>query len=151
MNLEKVNLGDFEGRVSYLNSNMKNYKSTTDHSVRSKVECQINKELELGNYQVVSNKPQVSSSLGAVPKPYDSIRLIHDLSRPNGGVNAFVEDSSCVYNTVDQATDLIGENSVLNKKDLRATYRIVPIRPSNFQYMGLSWLSLVIQMNAPSW
>ena len=118
---------------------MSNYKSATVANVK-KVENQIAKELEAGNYLRVKSPPRVVSSLGAVPKTNGSIRLIHDLSRPNGGVNAFVEDSSVSYSTVDYATSLMSPGCFLSKVDLKAAYRSVPIHPNNYPYTGLSWL-----------
>ena len=126
-----------EGKQPPLNANMRNYNSVLTHDF-SKAEKQIAHEIECGNYRVVQT-PQVISSLGAVAKPNGSIRLIHDLSRPLGGVNAFVADSSCSHNTVDFATNLMSDGCFLSKVDLKAAYRSVPICPRNFAYTGLKW------------
>ena len=127
-----------EGKKPDFTSIMENYKSAT-LLYRGKAESQIVKELELGNYFLCPSRPKVTSSLGAIPKQNGSIRLIHDLSRPAGGVNKFIESSSCSYNTVDMATKLMKPSCFLSKVDLKAAYRSVPIHPDNYDYMGISW------------
>ena len=99
----------------------------------------VHRRVRNGNFILVEKKPMVISSLGAVPKPNGSIRLIHDLSRPFGGVNQFVEDSSVSYNTVDMATKKMIPGAFLTKIDLKAAYRSIPIDPKNYDYTGLSW------------
>ena len=127
-----------EGKQPIFAADMQNYKSTTHENV-SKVERQIKSEIELGNYRIVNKKPSVISSLGAVSKSNGGIRLIHDMSRPLGGINSFVENSSCSYNTVDLATNCMKPNCYLTKLDLKAAYRSIPIASTNFKYTGLSW------------
>ena len=103
------------------------------------MERQIVEELELGNYCITKTRPQVVSSLGAITKSNGSIRLIHDLSRPSGGVNQFIDSSSSSYKTVDGATQMMKPSCYLSKLDLRAAYRSVPIHPDNYKFTGLSW------------
>jgi hypothetical protein len=74
-----------------------------------------------------------------VPKGADDIRLIHDLSRPDGGVNALALDTSVTYATIDQATGMLGRNSFLAKVDLQNAYRSIPIHPYDYDLTGLSW------------
>ena len=45
-------------------------------------------------------KTQVVSSLGAVPKWKNDVRVIHDLSQPNGGVNRLAGDTSVSFVTI---------------------------------------------------
>jgi hypothetical protein len=52
---------------------------------RVKVENRILDEIANDNYVLCNEKPRVISSLAAVAKGDQDIRLIHDLSRPNGG------------------------------------------------------------------
>ena len=119
------------------NTHCANYKSTSVNF--AKVEAQILSELSTGNYQLCSQKPQIVSSLGAIPKSNGSIRLIHDLSRPVGGVNAYAQNCSCHYSTIDDATSLIPPGGWLAKVDLKAAYRSVPISPASYSLTGLSW------------
>ena len=129
-----------EGKNPKFEAEMANYRSVTNPTSRVKAEAHISHELNVGNYKIVQSKPQVISSLGAVPKQDGDIRLIHDLSRPNGGINAFVTDSSCSYNTVDLATNYMSPGCYLSKIDLRSAYRSIPIKRSNQKYTGLSWI-----------
>ena len=89
---------------------------------------------------MVHSKPLVISALGAIPKDDGKVRIIHDLSRPNMGVNQFGDSSSCSYLTIDHATGKLPKNGFMSKVDLRAAYRSVPIHPRNYGYMGLSWI-----------
>ena len=120
-----------ENKTPEFEADMTNYESA---SVRCKkaVEDQINVEIKAGNY--------VISSLGAIPKPNGSVRIIHDLSRPNLGVNQFVIDSSCHYSSVDFATKHMEKGAWLSKIDLASAYRSIPIHPECYTYMGLSWI-----------
>jgi hypothetical protein len=83
------------------------------------------------------NKKKVVSSLGAVPKGQCDIRLIHDLSRPNGGVNVLANDTSVSFVTLDDATSVIKPNGFLAKRDLQSAYRSVPIHPDDYNLTGL--------------
>jgi hypothetical protein len=94
----------------------KNYKSTEEN--RLLVEDQINKEILKGRYIVTNSEPYVVSALGAIPKSATKIRLIHDLSRPSGGVNRLAEDTAVVYPTIEEATRSMTSKTFLAKIDL---------------------------------
>jgi hypothetical protein len=80
----------------------RNYKSATMENGRV-VELQIKGEIAEGRYVICEEAPLLVSSLGAIVKPNKvDVRIIHDFSRPNGGVNAYVEDTSVTYSTIDQ-------------------------------------------------
>ena len=128
-----------EGKQPDFKACSDNYKSATI-TCKSKVEKQIKTEISCGNYIKAHTKPQVVSSIGAIEKSNGAVRLIHDLSRPDGGVNAYVEDSSVHYNTIDYATSLMSPGCYVSKIDLKSAYRSIPISPKNYKYMGLSWL-----------
>ena len=114
-----------------------NYIST--QSNKELVEQQILHELKEGHYIQCESKPLVVSALGAVPKDNGKIRLIHDLSQPDGGMNAYVTDSSTTYTSVDKATQLMPDDCYLAKFDIKSAYRHVPIAPACYQATGLSW------------
>jgi hypothetical protein len=116
----------------------RNYRSATVAS-REESELQIKAEIELGRYIVTPVAPYVVSSLGAIPKVNKKVRLIHDLSRPEGGVNVHTTDTSVVYSTIDDAVRFIKPGSYIAKVDLKSAYRSVPIHSSCYAYMGLSW------------
>jgi hypothetical protein len=120
-----------------LSAHRRNYKSVLENF--SQVEEKITNEVRLGRYVVSDHKPQIISSLGVVPKQNGDIRLIHDLSRPHGGVNQFAQDTSVAYATLDSALIHINLGSYLAKVDLKDAYRSVPLHASCFPLTGLSW------------
>ena len=83
--------------------------------------------------------PFIVSSLGAILKINNRVRLIHDLSRPDGGINALATDTSVSYSTIDNSIKLIKPHSYLAKVDLQSTYRSVLIHPNCFNLTGLWW------------
>jgi hypothetical protein len=103
------------------------------------VEKQLIKEIAAGHYVISHKKPTVVSALGAVPKKDGGLRIIHDLSRPDGGVNAYITNSSCKYTSVDKATRLIKQGSYLAKIDIKSAFRHVSISPSCYDATGISW------------
>ncbi|VDI13266.1 Hypothetical predicted protein [Mytilus galloprovincialis] len=112
---------------------------------RSKVENQIKKEIELGNYIVTKSIPTIVSSLGAVPKPNGDIRLIHDASQPIGiSLNSYTSDTNCAYMDMRHALKLIKPNSFLAKIDLKSAYRSVCCHVSDHNLTGLKWTFLGI-------
>ena len=115
-----------------------NYKSTAGVN-KAKVETRIREEIEKGNYVVCDMKPRVCSALGAIPKGENAVRLIHDLSRPDGGLNAFAWDTSVSFSTLDMATAHLPSHGFMAKIDLAAAYRSIPIHPSNYGLTGLRW------------
>lgn len=127
-----------DGQRPPLRASMSNYKSANVSNF-SKVQAQIEKEVLQGNYIFCDKPPLVTSSLGAIPKDNGKIRLIHDLSRPDGGLNQFVTDTSTSFQTVDDATDMMSKNCYVTKIDLQSAYRSVPIHPDNYPFTGLSW------------
>jgi hypothetical protein len=116
----------------------RNYRSTTLVN-KEKVEARILEEMAAGNYIVASSKPLVTSALGAVPKGLLDVRLIHDLSRPDGGVKRLANDTSVTYTTIDKATSLIVKGTFLAKIDLRSAYRSIPISPLDYKLTGIQW------------
>ena len=104
-----------------------------------RVEKQLHVEISEGNYIPIASAPLVVSSIGAIPKDNGKVRLIHDLSRPDGGMNQFVTDSSCSFKTLDLATSFMSPGCYVSKIDLQSAYRSIPIHPDNYPYMGLSW------------
>lgn len=114
-----------------------NYRSALNN--KEKVESKILHEIKVGNYVLTETKPTIVSSLGAVPKGKDDVRIIHDLSRPDGGINKLAWNTSVSYTSVDIVTEHISNDSYLATVDLRAAYRSIPINNSCFELTGLSW------------
>ena len=115
-------------------TDMNNYKSATNVSVKAVVEQTIAGEVAEGNYVVTSTKPAIISALGAIPKPDSSeVRLIHDCSRPHGqALNDYISTCSFKFQTLDDAVQLLKPNYFMAKIDLCHAYRSVPIHPSIF-------------------
>jgi hypothetical protein len=116
----------------------RNYKSTQLGN-KMKVEKLLLEEIEAVHYIISEAKPLKVSALGAVPKDLSDIRVIHDLSRPDGGVNAFAVNTSVAYVTLDKAVERIPPSAFLAKLDLKAAYRSIPIKKECFDLTGIQW------------
>lgn len=127
-----------EGHTPDFNACVENYK-TASVNCKAQVESQLRAEVLVGKYVETPLKPRVVSALGAIPKANGSVRIIHDLSRPNRGLNQFVIDSSVTYSTVDYATKFMGPDFYLTKLDLKSAYRSVPTHSDCHPYMGIAW------------
>jgi hypothetical protein len=121
------------------NSWRRNYRSCLVDNKQA-VEDQIWKEVKLGRYVITEKRPSVISSLGAVLKKNGKVRIIHDLSRPDGGINRFGVDSSVSYSTIDDALKLVKKGTFLAKVDLSEAYRSIPVHSSCFTLTGLQWI-----------
>ena len=83
--------------------------------------------------------------LGMVPKQNGKVRLIHDLSSPSGtSVNDGIprEAFSLTYETVNTAISSImkfGKGAFLTKVDIRNTFRICPVCPSDWPFLCIYW------------
>ena len=86
------------------------------------------------------------SPLGVVPKKTPgTYRLIHHLSYPQGSsVNDGIafEHSTVSYARIDDAIKLIklgGRGCLLAKTDIQNAFRIIPIRPADYNLLGMCW------------
>ena len=84
----------------------------------------------------------IISPIGLVPKPSGGERLIHHLSHPWGsGVNAYIDDEEArvSYASFDQALKIVasyGVGAAMAKLDVKSAYRLLPMRESDFQFLG---------------
>ena len=94
----------------------------------------------LPNFQV--------SPIGLVPKKHTAkFRTIFHLSFPKSGetrINSSIskEDFSLQYITIDNAIQGIlrfGQGSFLAKTDIESAFRLVPLRPSDYELFGMYW------------
>jgi hypothetical protein len=115
-----------------------NYKSTA-REFQAQVEAQIADEIRQGRYIRTDEPPPIISALGAIPKKNSKIRLIHDFSRPAGGLNQHCSDSSVIFPTLDEAVTHITKDTYLAKIDLHEAYRSIPLHYSCFGQTGLKW------------
>jgi hypothetical protein len=140
-----------------INRKCRNLSSATDNP---EVEAKVHK-LIMAN--VADNKtagPFTSqpfthftvSPIGAVPKkapPGEAqlatmIRVIHHLSHPFGGdsINASSEDVPLKLGSIDAAINLIvklGRGCFLTKLDVKAAYKLVPVRAEDWPLLGFMW------------
>ncbi len=116
-----------------------NYKSALN--VRSKIDAEIRKGIAEQHYVLAEVKPNLTSAIGAVPKPNGDVRLIHDCSRPAGSsVNDYAQDNVKLrYQTMADAVSLLTPGCWLAKVDLKGAYRSVGLHPSQFGFTGLQW------------
>ena len=77
-----------------------------------------------------------------------AFRIIHHLSHPDGqSVNDGIPDECATvqYATVDDAAALIkqlGKGCSLVKLDIEAAFKIIPVHPSDYHLLGISWQDL---------
>ncbi len=85
------------------------------------------------------------SPLGADLKPDGSVRLIMDLSQPQGcAVNEGIskDDFPCNYVHFDVATALVrtmGRGCFLSKIDIKHAFRLLPVRPEDWPLLVYYW------------
>ena len=84
------------------------------------------------------------SPLGLVPKKVEGeFRLIHHLSYPRGSsLNDGIsfDYTSVSFATVEEAIGLIksvGQNCFLVRTDVKNAFRLIPIRPADYDFLGL--------------
>ena len=98
------------------------------------------------------------SPLGLVPKKTEGeFRLIHHLSFPRGsslndGVSS--EFTSVSYATVDDAIctiKTVGQGCFLAKTDIKNAFRIIPIRPQDYNLLGFFGDDYIIMTTVCRW
>ena len=94
----------------------------------------------LPNFQV--------SPIGLVPKKHSAkFRTIFHLSFPKSGATSInssipIEDFSLQYITIDNAVKGIlslGQGCFLAKTDIESAFRLIPLRPSDYELFGMYW------------
>ena len=114
--------------------------SVTTDAVYPLATQQILDEVANGNYIQCDTPPKIVSALSAIPKPDGNIRLIHDMSRPDGlSVNSYASKDPCKYQTIADALALIQPSWLMAVLDLKSAYRSVHIGDSEHCLTGLSW------------
>ena len=85
------------------------------------------------------------SGLGLVPKHDGGWRTIYHLSAPPGhSINDFIDPSTytLTYCTVDNAYAIVnhlGPGTLLSKIDLKNAFRLIPVRPTDWNLLGIFW------------
>ena len=114
------------------------------------IKSQIKKELLAGRVAgPFKNRPLpnlIVSPIGLVPKKTPGeYRMIHHLSYPEGeSINDFIDPALCTvkYTSFDDAVKMVqdlGHNCKLFKADIKSAYRIIPIKPSDFELLGFTF------------
>lgn len=102
----------------------------------------INKELQMGKYLLVQEKPKCIHSLGAVIKSDNTYRPITDCSQPKGlSVNNHMNKThySFVYNSVDDVASMMRPGIFAATVDISSAYRTIPIKEQHRQCQGVRW------------
>ena len=85
------------------------------------------------------------SGVGVVPKKNGKWRMIYHLSVPRGqSINNFIDLSQYTlhYGSVDDAIrciSKIGKRALMAKLDLKAAFRMVPVRKEDWELLGIHW------------
>ena len=85
------------------------------------------------------------SGLGIVPKHDGGWRTIYHLSTPVGfSINDFIDSSAYTLNycTVDDTYSIVnklGPGTLLSKIDLKNAFRLIPVRPADWNLLGIFW------------
>lgn len=125
-----------------------NHKSARESPglVLDKLVKEINKGRIAGPFNQLPFPDLIISPLGLIPKKEPGkYRLIHNLSYPEGNsVNSLIpqEFSAVQYETIEHAIDLVrgfGKGCLMAKADIEDAFRLLPIHPSQYKYLGFLW------------
>lgn len=127
------------------------FRNLSSVSVRPEVvSAKFLKEVSLGRmagpFSVLPLSDLCVSPLGLVPKKEPGqFRLIHHLSYPSGSsVNDGIDPARCkvVYTSFDAALHWVrrcGRGALLAKTDIEAAFRLLPVHPESFRWLGCFW------------
>lgn len=130
-------------------SNSKNLPTSTSDKVKISewILNGISEGYIIGQLEGQSMLPQFHvSPVVAVPKSGNRIRPIHHLSAPRTGVavNSEIHElaSTVTYTSLSQVitlAKLVGADCLMWNADAENAYLNVPVRPSDWKYLGLKW------------
>ena len=113
------------------------------------IDAALQKECEAGRILGPFQSPPLpnfrSSGLGLVPKHDGGWRIIYHLSAPAPhSINDYIDPNSfsLTYCTIDDAYSIInrlGHNALLSKIDLKDAFRLIPVRPEDWNLLGIQW------------
>ena len=118
--------------------------------VTEKINVEVAAGRVAGPFDTPPFNDMIISPLGLVPKKFDNpytpqikrFRLIHHLSYPEGeSINDFIDPhlTSVQYTNFDEAVNMVqrlGRNCKLFKIDIKNAFRLIPIRPQDFELLG---------------
>jgi hypothetical protein len=89
--------------------------------------------------------------MGSVPKDEDKRRIILNYSAPDGlAINEEIEKLECQLEQFDKVMDMLGElptGTKLIKIDVKAAFRLVPVKPMDSGLLGMQWKGLFYKDN----
>ena len=113
------------------------------------IDSALQKECEAGRILGPFQSPPLpnfrSSGLGLVPKHDGGWRIMYHLSAPAPhSINDYVDPNSFSLTscTIDDAYSIInkfGPNALLSKINLKAAFRLIPVRPEDWNLLGIQW------------
>ena len=99
----------------------------------------------LGPFQTPPLPNFRASGLGLVPKHDGGWRVIYHLSAPAPhSINDYIDPDSysLTYCTIDDAysnINKLGPNALLSTIDLKDAFRLIPVRPEDWNLLGIQW------------
>ena len=141
--------------IGYLGPEMHNIAQNLKsvNANEAQISEHIIEELKKGRLAGPFNAPPLknfrTSPIGMVPKKDSSkMRMITDLSSPRGlSINDFISDdeASVHFNNFDSAVKIVaqlGRGAWLSKLDIKSAFRICPVRPADWHYLGFTFRNL---------
>ena len=129
--------------VHQANNLLSAHQQTTVIDATLQKECAVGRIL--GPFQTPPLPNFHTSGLGLVPKHDGGWRIIYHLSAPAGhSVNDFIDPFtySLSYCSIDDAYTIInklGPGALLSKIDLKDAFRLIPVRPADWNLLGIYW------------
>ena len=134
--------GDCSGRASVNNQSAERRRE----GVTAAIEAEVTAGFTKGPFDRPPLRDFVVNPLSARDKAGGGVRLILDLSAPRGAsINDGIDaaDFRLSYTTIDEAVRLIfalgGRGSLLAKVDVRAAFKLIPVRPDQRRLLGFRW------------
>ena len=113
------------------------------------IDATLQREREAGRILGPFTSPPLpnfrTSGLSLVPKHDGGWRIIYHLSAPHGfSINDYIDSSlySLSYCSIDDAYAIInklGPGALLSKIDLKDAFRLIPVRPADWNLLGIYW------------
>ena len=138
--------------IGYHGPSTSSHRPNNSSAVQKSIELTSALQLEItrghtaGPFPSPPFTPFRTNPLGARAKPDGSVRIILDLSQPDGhSVNDHIdrEEFSIQYVTMDQAIAALFEagprGALMSKADLKHAFRLIPVRPHQWWLLGFCW------------
>ena len=140
----------FRGSVSETRPRNNLSARSNEQKVSAAITKEIRREHTSGPFAEPPLHPLHCSPIGSTDKPDGSVRLVMDLSQPEGlSINEGIdkEEFSVRYSHFDEATRLVrmvGKGCYMCKVDIRHAYRLLPVHPSEWNLLGYMWKDMYL-------